>query len=124
MIVDGGLKELKALRGMDVDLEQSIDEGILDAALNVEVIVAPVADESLWEEASRYSSSSVPCSLLSCGVRILLLLLFSLGRDKAMVVVGLGFRALDGLADEDEEADIDPLRVIWVDGRERGGMPE
>ena len=96
--VDGDLKKPRAPGGMDVNLERSIDEEILSVASTVEAIVAPVADESLWEEASRYSSL-VPRSLHSCGGRDSPSFF---GGNKAMVVADLGFGALDGLADEDE----------------------
>lgn len=77
--VDGDLKKPRAPRGMDVNLERSIDEEILSVASTVEAIVAPVADESLWEEASRYSSL-VPRLFIVVGVGILLLSLGGIRR--------------------------------------------
>ena len=78
-----------------------------------------VADESLLEEVAKYSSSEPRSSLSFGGWGSPSSSSFSKG-EKAMVVVDRGLRDLDGTAIEGGEAVVDPLRVIWADGSERG----
>ena len=63
MVVTGGLKESRAPRVKVFVMEQSLDEVILDVVSTTEAIGVSVMDESLLEEASRYSFSK-PHSLL------------------------------------------------------------
>ncbi|RVW29903.1 hypothetical protein CK203_108030 [Vitis vinifera] len=93
---------------------QATDAGTLKGLRAPEV---KVSDESLLEEVAKYSSSEPRSSLSFGGWGSPSSSSFSKG-DKAMVVVDRGLRDLDGI--EGGEAVVDPLRVIWADGSERG----
>lgn len=69
----GGSKEPKVLGVKITILERSLDDVILGAMSTAEARGMSIADESLLEEAFRYSFFE-PCSLSSFEVRFLLLL--------------------------------------------------
>lgn len=69
----GGSKEPKVLGVKIALLERSLDDVILDAMSTTEARGMSIADESLLEEAFKYSFFE-PCSLSSFGVGFLLLL--------------------------------------------------
>ena len=116
--VVGAFKEPRALGVKIVTFERSLDDAFLSVVLITEAGGTSIADESLLEEASRYSFLESG-SFTSFGGRVSPFSSFSRG-DKAMVVASQGLGTLDELVVEVGEAVVDPLRVIWADGSERG----
>ncbi|RVX21021.1 hypothetical protein CK203_002180 [Vitis vinifera] len=89
-----GLKEFRVPEVEISDLEWRLVEVILGALSMAEERGKFIVDESLMEEATK--------------------------GYKAMVVVDRGLGPLEGPTFVTGEVSVDPLRVIWVDGSERG----
>ena len=105
----GGLKESRAPEVEISDLERRLVKVFLGATPTAEARGMFVVDESLMEEATKYTLSK-PCSFLSFGVRGSPSSFF--GVDKAMVVANQGLGAIEGPTFVTREVLVDPLRVI------------
>ena len=108
-VAAGGLQESRAPEVEISDLERRLVKVFLGATPTAEARGMFVVDESLMEEATKYTLSK-PCSFLSFGVRGSPSSFF--GVDKAMVVANQGLGAIEGPTFVTREVLVDPLRVI------------